>query len=428
MTAEKNRDKTSKFGSKYTYMHKLYALLLSICVSFFVQLQAQGTCNPAANIIIYANYDGGNLTIDIDENVPDIRIGICTYESISVNITGTYADNVTQVLYAGYDNDGTTSVTGVDAGLVDILLYPPVTELDPDGYPYMICAYECDTNYVPGGCNTVDQAVDYFATTFGGSIRYSYMQYGVYSGTYAMSDGGNCCVGADCVTAIDAGQDVEICAGDSTTLTVTGAVNYTWSPALGLSDPDAGSTLAYPSSTTTYVITGVDADGCVGIDSITVIVHPLPEPDIDISGSTLSTGGGGTYQWYLDGTAIPGATADTYTVTENGLYSVEVTDVNGCSGFSGEVNMIIQSAGAIAMHNIVVFPNPGNAHIQFDAQNTAPLFWQIIALDGQILRSGNYNTPQKNCVLDVQDLASGVYILQVIEGDRIGTARFSVLH
>lgn len=79
MTAEKNRDKTSKFDSKYTYMHKLYALLLSICVSFFVQLQAQGTCNPAANIIIYANYDGGNLTIDIDENVPDIRIGICTY-------------------------------------------------------------------------------------------------------------------------------------------------------------------------------------------------------------------------------------------------------------------------------------------------------------------------------------------------------------
>ncbi|HEX8562924.1 MAG TPA: T9SS type B sorting domain-containing protein [Flavobacterium sp.] len=38
-----------------------------------------------------------------------------------------------------------------------------------------------------------------------------------------------------------------------------------------------------------------------------------------------------TYQWYYEGEVIQGATTSTLTVTNEGLYSVEVTDVNGCS-------------------------------------------------------------------------------------------------
>ena len=83
-------------------------------------------CNPGGNVLIYTNYDGGDITIDIDEDIPDIRIGICSYESISIEITGDFVDNVTQVLYAGYDDDGTTSISGVPSGITDILLYPPL--------------------------------------------------------------------------------------------------------------------------------------------------------------------------------------------------------------------------------------------------------------------------------------------------------------
>lgn len=340
-------------------MKRLY-LLLACCVWLIStqETSAQGICNPAGNIIIYSNYDGGNMTINIDENIPDIRIGICTYESIDVNITGTYAGNVTQVLYAGYNSGGGTSVTGVDAGIVDILMYPPVTLIDPDGYPYMICAYVCDSTFVPGGCNTVDQAIDYFVTELPGTIRYSYFQYGVYTGTYDISDGGNCCFGAACTTEIDAGQDAGICAGDSTLLEVTGALTYTWSPAAGLDDTEAASTYAHPDITTTYIVTGTDADGCVGIDSVTVTVLPLPEPDIDITGTTLSTGGGVSYQWYLDGEPIPGATAETYTVTENGLYTVEVTNADGCTGVSNGVNMVVNAIRDLVQIPLQLSPNP----------------------------------------------------------------------
>ncbi|HMX04187.1 MAG TPA: hypothetical protein PKE14_05920, partial [Chitinophagales bacterium] len=103
-------------------MQKFYSsiAIAFICLSL-QSLKAQGVCNPAGNVIIYSNYDGGNMTINIDENIPDLHIGICSYESINVTFTGAYVDNITEVLYAGYDNDGTTSITGVDAGIADIL-------------------------------------------------------------------------------------------------------------------------------------------------------------------------------------------------------------------------------------------------------------------------------------------------------------------
>lgn len=142
-------------------------LLLSCFALFPVAAFAQGTCNEAGNLIIYSNYDGGDITIDIDQDIPDIRIGICSYEAIDIEITGDYVDNVTQVLYAGYDSGSGTSISGVDAAITDILLYPPATITDPDGYPYIICAYECDTDYVPGGCNTVEQVTDYFQVELG---------------------------------------------------------------------------------------------------------------------------------------------------------------------------------------------------------------------------------------------------------------------
>lgn len=103
-------------------MKNTLLLFLALCSS---SLLAQ-VCNPGGNVLIYTNYDGGDITIDIDEDIPDIRIGICSYESISIEITGDFVDNVTQVLYAGYDDDGTTSISGVPSGITDILLYPPL--------------------------------------------------------------------------------------------------------------------------------------------------------------------------------------------------------------------------------------------------------------------------------------------------------------
>lgn len=75
---------------------------------------------------------------------------------------------------------------------------------------------------------------------------------------------------------VDAGADETICEGESVTLTATGASSYDWTPGTGLSSTTGDTVTANPTTTTTYTVTGTDANGCQDTDDITVIVNPLP--------------------------------------------------------------------------------------------------------------------------------------------------------
>ncbi|HSU28775.1 MAG TPA: LamG-like jellyroll fold domain-containing protein, partial [Chitinophagaceae bacterium] len=132
--------------------------------------------------------------------------------------------------------------------------------------------------------------------------------------------------------------DPTICAGSPVTLTTTGALTYSWSPAPGLSNPSISSPVATPSVTTQYFVTGTDANGCSGKDTVTVNVNPKPvitkSPNVSICQNTstqLSASGGVTYSWSpaatLDNGSIPNPTASPTGPT---TYYVNVTDSNGC--------------------------------------------------------------------------------------------------
>ena len=71
---------------------------------------------------------------------------------------------------------------------------------------------------------------------------------------------------------VSAGPDQTIGLGNSVVLTATGASSYTWDPATGLSCTGCTSTTASPQSTTTYIVTGTDNNGCTSTDTVTVIV------------------------------------------------------------------------------------------------------------------------------------------------------------
>jgi len=74
-------------------------------------------------------------------------------------------------------------------------------------------------------------------------------------------------------------------------------------------------------------------NGCVDTvqKSNYILVHPFPPPQgITQNNDTLSANqGGAAYQWYFNGTLIPGAT-NYYYVATSGNYYVIVTDLNGC--------------------------------------------------------------------------------------------------
>jgi gliding motility-associated-like protein len=138
---------------------------------------------------------------------------------------------------------------------------------------------------------------------------------------------------------------VSFCLGDSATLTVQAAVpgsssiTYQW---FAGSNPIAGATL---NSLTVhlagnYWVQATSSNTC-GTASlqVPVTVSPLPTGQIlAIPGTTVCEGTTGylvapaglAYQWFENGTALPGATHDSLAVTQAGHYSVLLTNAAGC--------------------------------------------------------------------------------------------------
>ena len=76
---------------------------------------------------------------------------------------------------------------------------------------------------------------------------------------------------------VNAGNDVGVCKGNSTTLHATGANNYSWYPAAGLSATDIANPAASPADSTVYTVTTKDnVSGCTATDSVVVFVYDYP--------------------------------------------------------------------------------------------------------------------------------------------------------
>jgi gliding motility-associated-like protein len=70
-----------------------------------------------------------------------------------------------------------------------------------------------------------------------------------------------------------------ICLGDTISAWATGAVTYTWSPALWATPSSGSATILSPESSTEFEVTGVDAFNCIATENVQVNVYPRAEID-----------------------------------------------------------------------------------------------------------------------------------------------------
>jgi PKD repeat protein len=126
---------------------------------------------------------------------------------------------------------------------------------------------------------------------------------------------------------INAGADQAVCNGDTVTLNGTGATTYIWDN--GVTDGTAFT----PSATSTYTVTGTDANNCTATDQVDITVNNLPTVSAGAdqavcqgSSVILNASGAITYSWnngVLNGVDfIPTSTA---------IYTVIGTGNNGCT-------------------------------------------------------------------------------------------------
>ncbi|MBK8366171.1 MAG: gliding motility-associated C-terminal domain-containing protein [Bacteroidetes bacterium] len=97
-----------------------------------------------------------------------------------------------------------------------------------------------------------------------------------------------------------------ICANSSSTLSASGATNYTWSPSASLSSPNSNTTVATPPLTTTFTVIGSNGITQLCLDTktvqVTVIPNPTltPSPGVPIcegSSTLIYATGANTYTW-----------------------------------------------------------------------------------------------------------------------------------
>ncbi len=132
----------------------------------------------------------------------------------------------------------------------------------------------------------------------------------------------------------------------------TAPYKYQWSPARGLSSATIPNPTAFPDSTTSYVLTITDAQGCTRSDSVLIKVKPrirtrlvrkvtvCPNTTVNLADSDFVYGGVGSYKYKwsnTDGQFISNdSIANPYTIpvrkanSGTALYTVDIVDALGC--------------------------------------------------------------------------------------------------
>ncbi len=135
-----------------------------------------------------------------------------------------------------------------------------------------------------------------------------------------------------------------LCKGNTMTLTVSGADDYTWTPVTNLNSPTGSVVIATPSSNITYSIIGSNVSGngsCIS-DQESVTIYVVPYGAASISGSVeiclgspakLSASGGNIYNWWpIENMDDPNASIVNVVPASTTIYTVSVSNSGICPG------------------------------------------------------------------------------------------------
>jgi hypothetical protein len=158
------------------------------------------------------------------------------------------------------------------------------------------------------------------------------------------------------------------------------------------------------------------ANGCLSHASgpITVVVTPAPElPVITQAGNNLVSSAAMGNQWYLNGTAIPGAVNSTWQPVTPGTYTVSVTKPGCPSVTSAPFNYTITAINEPVWSNsMIVSPNPtqGDVEIRYTGNSTR-FTAMVLDLNGRQVKSQGLF--RSSCILDFRKLSAGMYVIRI---------------
>lgn len=226
------------------------------------------------------------------------------------------------------------------------------------------------------------------------------------------------------VTIIGSGP---ICPGTNITLNAVGnATTYIWSGGVTAT----GQTISdNPTTATTYYVVGYNLQGCSDTDMVTVLVYDTPTysilgDDSICSGesTTLSCSGTGTFSWSpstaLNSTSLPSVIS---TPSSNITYTVQIVDMNGCSG-TDSINVVVEACVGIEEQDntahLVVSPNPSSGVFNLNFSENNAMHLQVHDVLGNVVHSEIATFDGQNSIaIDLSGLTTGTYFLVAYSND-----------
>ena len=137
-----------------------------------------------------------------------------------------------------------------------------------------------------------------------------------------------------------------------------------------------------------------------------------PSPTISYTGGYLTVSGylGLPVQWYLNDTIIPNATDTFISPQWSGQYSVEVTNIYGCSATSDYFGYIVNIPNQ-ANTSINIFPNPSSGIIFIESPQAIITGVEITDITGRTVVSKNSH--DNYLQIDFGNKSGGIYFVTV---------------
>ena len=210
----------------------------------------------------------------------------------------------------------------------------------------------------------------------------------------------------------------EVCRGESFVLNGGGGVRYTWN-----NGGENGIPIIADNSVT-YTVKGYDGLNCASIDSVTVTADTVAT-EVTVLKQTLQANVVSTnYQWLdCDNNWMPirGETNRSFTDIAGGRFSVELEqnsciDTSVCYLILGDSNLVDINEVSIKQiygNEIQIFPNPTSGIIEFKGLSDIGEFTlSVYTADGKLVQK-NESVTTNSLVLDISDLHSGLYLVEL---------------
>lgn len=232
--------------------------------------------------------------------------------------------------------------------------------------------------------------------------------------TVQVTDAGACNAPADAVMVCIPVPHIE---SDGNVLNATSGDLYQWY-VNGVAITNATSRSYLVNVTGDYKIRITRNDGCASFSN--TIHFCVPRPAITQGANNVLTASAGlNYQWFLNGTLLPGVDTRIIVAEQNGDYTVQVEDLSGCISISMPVSVVVEVLSVTnGFRNAPVrcYPNPFESRVTVEVQAAALLPMQAAVYDskGLLLLETVISGVEESLPTEV--LAPGSYVLLLSNG------------